>query len=125
MMATPGSERLWRTVAVLALAVGIGFAVAPTRLGRLFGLPPGAMTGAATLGWQLFAVRNLVVGGAALRGSDAARRAILPVQLLDQAVFVHAGVTRSVPRPTALLAMATSGLIIAICLAARGDRQGT
>ena len=49
-----------------------------------------------------------------MRGDPTARNAFLPVQLLDQAVFWHAFGTRSVPRRAAVLAAATSGVIIAL-----------
>lgn len=112
------SETLWRAISIVELAVGIGFAAAPARLSRLYGLPADGMTGTAALGWRLFAARNLVVGAASLQGSAAARQALLPVQVLDQAVFLHALITRSVPPRAALLAMATSGGLIATSVAA-------
>lgn len=123
MAADEQSETVWRTVSALALSVGAGFAVAPGQLSRFYGMPDDEMTGTAAFGWRLFAVRNLVVGGAALGGSVPARQAILPVQLLDQVVFLHALATKSVPRRPALLAMATSGVIIAMCLAASAQDQ--
>lgn len=120
----PGrDETLWRIVAILALLVGVGSALAPGRMSRVFGMPADGMTGTAAFGWRLFAVRNLVVGGAALAGSVSARRSILPVQLFDQMVFLHALATKSVPRRSALLAMATSAAIIATSVvASRQDR---
>ena len=114
-----GSESLWRAVAGIALSVGTGVALAPGRFARLYGLPTRAMTGTAAFGWRLFAVRTLVIGGAALAGSPAARAAFVPVQILDQLVFLHALATRSVPRRAALLAMGTSGAIVALSLAAQ------
>ena len=115
---SPG-ELVWTGVSAAAFLVGLGFALAPRRLSRLYGLPPSELTGASDFAWRLFAARNLVVGGAALTGSATARRAILPVQLVDQTVFLHALATGSVPRRTAVMGMATSGVIVAACLTAR------
>ncbi|MDQ3411500.1 MAG: hypothetical protein M3509_05220 [Chloroflexota bacterium] len=116
------SEALWRGVAVAALLVGIGFALAPKRFVRLFSLPADGMTGTAALGWRLFAIRNVVIGGAVLAGSVPARRVVLLTRLLDQLVFLHALVTKSVPRRSAVLAMATSASIIG--MSAIASRQG-
>jgi hypothetical protein len=46
-----------------------------------------------------------------------------PVQVLDQMVFAHAFRTRAIPRPAAVLAMATSGAIVALDLKRRGGAQ--
>lgn len=112
------SEAVWVGVSAGAFAVGLGFALAPRRLARFYGIPAEAVTGATDFAFRLFAARNLVVGGAAAAGSDAARRMILPVQIVDQAIFLHAAMAGSVPRRTALMAMATSAAIIAACLVA-------
>lgn len=120
---TPG-EAIWTGVAAGAFLIGLGFALAPRRLARLYGLPAGELSGTSDFVWRLFAARNLVVGGAALTRSAAARRAFLPVQAVDQVIFLHAFVTGGVPRRTAVTAMATSAAIIAACLAAiRADRK--
>jgi hypothetical protein len=64
-------------------------------------------------------VRTAVIGAAALRGDERARAAFLPVQIADQAVFAHALRTRAVPPRAAVMAMAASGVIIALDLATR------
>jgi hypothetical protein len=81
------------------------------------------MTGAGAFGWRLFAMRNLVTGVSALRGQESARDAFLPIQVMDKMVFAHAYRTRAVPRPTAVLAMVTSGAIIALDLVRRAGRR--
>lgn len=119
MPSDPSRETLELAAAGLATAVGVGAAVSPTLLLRLFGIAPGEVTGAAALGWRLFAVRNLFVGIAGLRGDAQARALILPVQLVDQVVFQHAYRTRSVPRRASVGAMAVSGVLIALTGLAR------
>ena len=101
-------------MAAIAGGVAMASAVSPRTFLRIFGVPPEEVTGAAELGWRLFAVRTGYLGGLGMRGDPTARDAFLPVQLLDQAVFWHAFGTRSVPRRAALLAAATSGVIIAL-----------
>lgn len=99
---------------------GVGALLAPKVLVRLYGMDPVQMTGVSEFGWRLFAVRNVVIGGAALAGSQPARDVTLAIQAPDQFVFWHAFRTRSIPRPTAVLAMLTSGLVAAAC--ARGKQ---
>ncbi len=113
------AEALRRTTAGIGVAVGLGALVAPARLLRLYGVNPNELGGAGELGWRLFAVRNLFVGGAALGGNHTARAMVLPVQAADQALFVHALRTGSVPARAGIGAMATSGVIVALELAAR------
>ena len=113
------ADALQRTTAGIALAVGIGALVAPRKLLGVYGVAPGEVGGAGELGWRLFAVRNLFVGGAALGGNPTARAMVLPVQAADQALFLHALRTGSVPARAAIGAMATSGVIVALELAAR------
>lgn len=109
----------WTAAGAVASAVGAAALVSPAALARVFGLPPSSGQGGAALGWRLFGVRTLVVGGAVLSGDPSARRAVLPVQLLDQAVFAHALATRAVPRRSGVLAVATSAVLIAL------SRRGT
>jgi len=66
----------------------------------------------------MFGVRTVTIGAAVLVGSAPARQTVIPVQIFDQIVFLQALLTRSVPRQSALMAMATSGAIIALSLAA-------
>lgn len=120
-----GAELAWRSASGLALAVGASASVAPRPLLRVFGVPADQVTPAAELGWRLFGIRTAVIAVAALRGAPLARRAILPVQVLDQAVFVHALTSGGVPRRTTLLAMATSGaLILGSVVARRREGRG-
>jgi len=114
----PRSEQLWRSVAGLALLVGVGSVIAPRALSRLYGMPADGMTGTAALGWKMFGVRTVTIGAAALVGSAPVRQLVIPVQIFDQIVFFQALLTRSVPRKSAIMAMATSGAIIALSLAA-------
>jgi hypothetical protein len=117
-------ERLARANVVIALAVGVGAAVSPRLLLRAYGVPASEVTGAAVLGWRLFAMRNLAVGVAAWRGDESARAMFLPVQVLDQMAFASAYSSRDLPRPAVLAAMATSGAIVAMdVLRRRGSRQ--
>ncbi len=108
-------------MAVIGTSVAAGSALSPKTFLRPFRIPPEDVTGAAAFGWRLFAVRTAYVSGLAFRGNATARDAFLPIQLLDQAVFWHAFRTRSVPRQAALLAAATSGVIVAIDLYRRSS----
>lgn len=108
-----------RAMAAIGLSVGLGALLSPKRLMRLFGVPASEITGAGALGWRLFAIRTLYLSGRAFEGDEAAREAFLPVQLLDQAVFLHAYRTRQPSRYAAVLAMATSAAIIALDAASR------
>jgi len=74
----------------------------PGTLSRAYGLPP-PVAGPA-LAWRLFGMRTALIGAAVLRGEPSARRAVLPIQLADEVVFAHAP-----------LAMATSGVLVALC----------
>src|SRR5688572_31853431 len=98
---------LHRVAAAIALAVGAGAAVAPRALMRAYGARE-PLTGAGALGWRLFAARTLYIGARAWKGDEAARAAIVPVQLLDQAAFAHAGLTGAIPRRTWAAASLTS-----------------
>lgn len=111
-----------RAQAVLALAVGAAATASPVTLLRPFGLRD--VDGAAALGWRLFGVRTAGIAAASLRGSRTAQAAFLPVQLADQAVFAHALRTGAVPPRAAIMAMATSGVIIALDVAARRVTTG-
>jgi hypothetical protein len=115
----------YRTAASLAMAVGASSIASPRTMLRLFGIAPREVTGAAAFGWRMFGVRTAYVAAQAYRGDASARAAILPVQLADQAVFAHAFRTRSVPRRAAVLAMATSGALIALDLAGRRGLPGS
>lgn len=82
-------------------------------------MDPDEVTGAAELGWRLFAVRTGYLGVRAARGDAAAQAAFLPVQVLDQAVFWHAFAVRSVPRRAAAMAAGASAAIVALDVARR------
>ena len=120
-MASERSETLARANAAIALAVAAGSLVSPGTLIRLYGVDPAEMTGIGAFGWRLFAMRNVALGVAALRGSESARNTFLPVQILDQGVFLQAYRSGSVPKAAALGAMATSGAIIVLDLLRRSE----
>lgn len=101
-------------MAAIAGGVATASALSPRAFLRLFGVDPDEVTGAAEVGWRLFSVRTAYLGARAWGGDASARDAFLPVQLLDQVVFWHAFFKRSIPRRGALMAAATSGVIIAI-----------
>ena len=105
-------ETAARGMALIGLSVLAGAGVSPEQFLRIFGVPREDVTGSAAFGWRLFAVRTAFISGLAWRGDATARRAFPPVQLLDQAVFWHAFVKRSVPRRAALMAAGASGAII-------------
>jgi hypothetical protein len=108
-----------RAQALIALVAGGAAAASPRALLRVFGIAPREVTGAAALGWRLFGVRTAAIGAAAALGDERARAAFLPVQVADPAVFAHALRARAVPRRAAVMAMATSGVIVVLDLAAR------
>jgi len=107
-------------MAAVGLAVGLGAVLSPKAVVRAYGIPASGMTGAGAFGWRLFGVRTAILSARALGGDEAAEETFLPVQILDQLVFLHAYRTRAIPRSAAVLAMATSGAIIALDLVRRG-----
>jgi len=115
------AEGLGRVNGATALTVGLAAAASPQRFLGLFGVDRREVTGAAAFGWRLFAARNLVIGFEAHRGDRTALGFFLPVQIADQIVFAHALRTGAVPRYGALMAMGTSGLIIALDLLRRSS----
>lgn len=102
-----------------AIAGTVGLASAPKAMLRVFGVNPHDVTGAAELGWRLFAVRTGYLAVLAAQGNTTARDAFLPVQVLDQVVFWHVFATRAVPPRAAVLAAATSGALVALDLQRR------
>ncbi|UJA20748.1 hypothetical protein HJD18_11370 [Thermoleophilia bacterium SCSIO 60948] len=108
-----------RAIGGIATGVGIAAAISPRHLLRAYGVDAAEVTGSATLGWRLFAARNLVIGPRVFQGDADARRTAIAVQALDQAAFLAALRNRDVPAPTAIAAMATSGAIIALGLLGR------
>ena len=113
------NEPAARGMAGIGAAVAMASVASPRRFLRLFGIPGHEVSGAAALGWRLFAVRTAYISRLALGGNETARAAFLPIQVLDQAVFLHAFATRSVPRRASLMAAAASGAIIALEAARR------
>lgn len=103
-------------MAAIALAVAASATLAPRPFLRLFGLGPEEATGAALLGWRLFAVRTAGIGVLAARGNPTARDAFLPVQVLDQACWWWGHRRGELPLRTALLAATASGAIIGLDL---------
>ena len=110
-------EGPWRAAGTAATAVGLAAALAPGRTTRLFGLAP--PDGAARIAWRMFGIRTAAVGAGIVTGSADARRLLLPVQALDQAVFVAAGLSGAVPRRSAVGLCATSWVLVLLGLAAR------
>lgn len=115
----PPSDGPARAMLVIGGGVGLAAALAPRTLQRLFGVPAEEISGPGLLGWRLFATRNLYLTARALTGHPDGLAAFGPLQVLDQAVFWHAFASRSVPRPTALAAAATSASIVALDLRRR------
>lgn len=110
------SSHSQRAMLAIGGGVGVAAAISPSILQRAFGVPAGDIAGSNQLGWRLFATRNLYLTARAVRGDSTAIAAFGQLQALDQAVFWHAFATRSVPRRTAVLAAATSALIIGLDL---------
>jgi hypothetical protein len=67
----------------------------------------------------MFGIRTAAVGTGIVTGSADARRLLLPVQALDQAAFLTAGLSGAVPRRSAVLLCATSGALVLLGLLAR------
>jgi hypothetical protein len=122
----PGmDERPAQAMVTIAATVALASTLSPRLFLRAFGIAPGEVNGVAVFGWRLFAVRTAFLAFLAARGNQTAREAFLPIQILDQAVFWQAFVTRSVPRRASLMAAAASGVIIALDLMRRsgGDSR--
>ncbi len=102
-------------MAAIGLSVSIASAIAPGLFFRTFGIsePP---SGAAKLGWRLFAVRTATLSVLAASGNPTARDAFLPVQVLDQATWWWGWSRGEIPLRTAALAATASGAIIALDL---------
>ncbi len=112
-----------RGMAAIGGAVAIASATAPRRFLGLFGVGADA-TGAAVLGWRLFAVRTAAISALAARGDATARDLFLPVQVLDQAAWWWGYRRGELPLRTALMAASASGAIIALDLARRSAPRG-
>jgi hypothetical protein len=111
-------ERIYRGVAAFALVIGIGALFAPRRLLQVYGVDPDDLTGPGEMGWRLFAVRQIWIAAAALSGDRRARDAVLAIQAPDLLIFAHAFRTRSIPRPTSVLALlSASGVATASAIA--------
>ncbi len=108
-----------RAVIAIESAIGIGAIVAPQKLVALYGVPSSEVTGIGAFGMRLFGIRNLAVGVANAAGAQWARDFTLAVQAPDVAMFAHAYKTGYVPKQAAAGALATAGLVTALCLAAR------
>lgn len=113
------AETAHRTIGVIATCVGLAAAASPRHLLRVYGIPSNEITDAGTLGWRLFAARNLVIGVGVFAGNPDARRVALGVQALDQVAFFAALRSDRIPSPTAVAAMVTSGAIVALGMRAR------
>lgn len=115
------AESIYQGVAGFALLIGIGALLFPRTLLRIYGVDPSELGGAGALGWRLFAVRHLVIAGAALSGHRQARDVVLAVQLPDIAIFARCYATRSIPRRTSVLALASAGSVALLSAIARSQ----
>lgn len=112
------SEPHTRGMAAIGMSVSIGATVAPRLFLGVFGLGDEA-TGAARLGWRLFAARTATISVLAATGNTTARDAFLPIQLMDQAAWWWGYRRREIPLQTATMASVASGAIIALDLRRR------
>ena len=110
-------EGPWQAAGAAATGVGLAAALAPRQVTAAFGLSP--PDGSAALAWRMFGIRTAAVGLGIVSGSPDARRLLLPVQALDQAAFLAAGLTGAVPRSSAARMCATSGVLVLLGLLAR------
>lgn len=112
-----------RAMAAIGLGVAAATAFTPGLFFRVFGIsePP---SGAAKLGWRLFAVRTATISVLAATGNRTARDAFLPVQLMDQATWWWGWHRGEVPIRTAALAATASGAIIGLDLKRRRTTSG-
>lgn len=130
-----GGARLWtmtkppvlpetRGMAAIGLSVSLAATLAPGLLFRTFGLsdPP---SGAARLGWRLFAVRTAAISVLAANGNTTARDLFLPVQALDQVSWWWGWSRGEIPLRTAAMAAAASGAIIGLDLRRRRNGVGS
>ncbi len=114
-----GGDQLDRVAGGIGLLVGVGALLAPRLLLRIYGIDPAELNGVGLLGWRLFAIRNIAIGSAAVGGNRQAQDAVLGLQAPDIALFAHCYWTESIPRPVALKAMLTAGLVATLGLVAR------
>lgn len=107
-----------RAMAAIGLTVAAAATFVPETFFRTFGISEPA-SGAAKLGWRLFAVRTATISVLAAAGNSTARETFLPVQVLDQATWWWGYSRREIPLRTAVLASVASGAIIALDLRRR------
>lgn len=108
------SDPQTNAMAAIGGAVSIATAFAPKRLFRVFGLADREATGAAVLGWRLFAVRTATISALAAAGSTTARDVFLPVQVMDQMAWWWGYRRGELPLRTAAMAAAASGAIVVL-----------
>ncbi len=116
------SETIYRVVAGFALLIGLGALFAPRALVRIYGADPDEITGIGAMGWRLFAIRQLWTAGLAISGDRQARDSILLIQPPDLAIFAHCYRTRSIPRPTSVMAMISAVAVMVLSAIARSRR---
>ena len=104
-------ETVARLVAAFALLIGIGALISPRTLVRLYGADPGGITGIGSLGWKLFAIRNIGTSCLALTGSRDARALIVALQVPDFILFASCWRDRSIPRLTSGMAMCSAAFV--------------
>jgi hypothetical protein len=113
------TQKLDRAIIGIEGAIGLGAILAPDKLVALYGVPSSEVTGIAAFAMRLFGIRNLAVALANAGGAQWAKDFTLAVQAPDIAMFAHAYRTGYVPKPAAAGALATAGLVTALCIAAR------
>src|SRR4051812_22903698 len=105
-----------RAVIGIESAIGVGAILAPEKLVALYGVPTSELTGIGAFAMRLFGIRNLAVGLASAAGAQWAKDFTLAIQAPDIAMFAHAYRAGYVPRQAAAGALATAGLVTALCL---------
>lgn len=117
-MARAAVEAETKGMAAIGLSVSVAAALLPGTFFRTFGITE-EPSGAAKLGWRLFAVRTATISVLAASGNRTARDTFVPVQLMDQATWWWGYSRRELPLRTAVLATVASGAIVALDLKRR------
>jgi len=123
MRPSPKGELGMRVLGTRQLFIGLGMLFTPASTSRLTGFRWTTMSGAGLLGWQLCALRQILLGADVFGGSEAVRRANWLLQPADLLVFVRSYRSGSISRASALLLSALA--CTALALLAIGARRGT
>lgn len=105
-------------VGAIATTVGVMALLSPGRLMRAYGAAEPDDVGA--VGWRLFGVRNVAIGGAMLAGRPWALRLAAPVQVPDALVFLQGMREGAMPRWSGMLALGTAAAVASLGLRATG-----